>query len=77
MSQVNIELKQELEKIVDLMIEIESCRESISSRLKDIKSEYEIEIPVARRVATVLRRSSRSEEEEKWKEFNEILDSVI
>ena len=40
MTQTNNELKQELEKIVDLMIEIESCRESISSRLKDIKSEY-------------------------------------
>ena len=77
MSQVNIELKQELEKIVDLMIEIETCRESISSRLKDIKSEYDIDIPIARRVATVLRKSSRSEEEQKWKEFNEILDSVI
>ena len=77
MSQVNIELKQELEKIVDLMIEIETCRESISSRLKDIKSEYDIDIPIARRVATVLRKSSRSEEEQKWKEFNEILDTVI
>ena len=77
MSQVNIELKQELEKIVDLMIEIETCRESISSRLKDIKSEYEIDIPIARRVATVIRKNSRSEEEQKWEEFNEILDTVI
>ena len=77
MTQINNELKQELEKIVDLMIEIESCRESISSRLKDIKSEYGIEIPIARRVATVLRKSSRSEEEQKWKEFNEILDTVL
>ena len=77
MPQINNELKQELEKIVDLMIEIETCRESISSRLKDIKSEYEIDIPIARRVATVLRKNSRSEEEQKWEEFNEILDTVI
>ena len=73
----NKELKNELDKIVDLMIEIESAREAISSRLKDIKSEYDIEVTVARRVATVMRKNSRSEEEEKWEEFNEILDSVL
>ncbi len=73
----NQELKNELDKIVDLMIEIESAREAISSRLKDIKSEYNIEIPIARRVATVMRKNSRSEEEQKWEEFNEILDSVL
>ena len=58
----NQELKNELEKVVDLMVQIDSARESISSRLKDIKSEYQIEIPVARRVATVMRKNSRSEE---------------
>ena len=45
--------------------------------LKDIKAEYNIEIPVARRVANVMRKNSRAEEEEKWNEFNELLDSVI
>ena len=73
----NQELKNELEKVVDLMVQIDSARESISSRLKDIKSEYQIEIPVARRVATVMRKNSRSEEEQKWEEFNEILDSIL
>ena len=73
----NQELKNELEKVVDLMVQIDSARESISSRLKDIKSEYQIEIPVARRVATVMRKNSRSEEEQKWEEYNEILDSIL
>ena len=73
----NQELKNELEKVVDLMVQIDSARESISSRLKDIKSEYQIEIPVARRVATVMRKNSRAEEEQKWEEFNEILDSIL
>jgi hypothetical protein len=77
MSQVNNELKQEFEKIVDLLIQIESAREGISSRLKDIKSEYGIEIPIARRVANVMRKNSLAEEEEKWEEFNKILDSVL
>ena len=76
MSQTNNELKDELEKVVDLLIQIESAREGISSRLKDIKAEYDIEIPVARRVANVMRKNSRSEEEQKWEEFNELLDSV-
>tara|TARA_R110000851_G_scaffold294584_1_gene449278 strand:+ start:236 stop:460 length:225 start_codon:yes stop_codon:yes gene_type:complete len=74
---VNNELKQEFEKIVDLLIQIESAREGISSRLKDIKSEYGIEIPIARRVANVMRKNSLAEEEEKWEEFNKILDSVL
>ena len=77
MSQTNDELKREFEKVVDLLVQIESARESISSLLKDIKAEYNIEIPVARRVANVMRKNSRSEEEEKWNEFNELLDSVI
>ena len=64
MSQTNDELKREFEKVVDLLVQIESARESISSLLKDIKAEYNIEIPVARRVANVMRKNSRAEEEE-------------
>ena len=76
MSQTNDELKREFEKVVDLLVQIESARESISYLLKDIKAEYNIEIPVARRVANVMRKNSRAEDEEKWNEFNELLDSV-
>ena len=60
MSQTDEELKREFEKVVDLLVQIESARESISSLLKDIKSEYNIEIPVARRVANVMRKNSRA-----------------
>ena len=77
MSQTNDELKREFEKVVDLLVQIESARESISSLLKDIKAEYNIDIPFARRVANLMRKNSRAEEEEKWNEFNELLDSVI
>ncbi len=35
MSQTNDELKREFEKVVDLLVQIESARESISSLLKD------------------------------------------
>ena len=76
MSSTNEELRKELERAVDLMIQIENNREALSSLLKDIKVEYDIEIPVARRVASVMRKESRSEEDEKWKIFNDILDSV-
>tara|TARA_A100000172_G_C2945273_1_gene77112 strand:+ start:119 stop:352 length:234 start_codon:yes stop_codon:yes gene_type:complete len=77
MSELNKELKAEFERVVDLLIQIESARESISSLLKDIKEEHGIEIPVARRVANVMRKNSRTEEEEKWEEFNVILDTVL
>ena len=72
----DVELKKEFDKVVDLLIQIESARESISSLLKDIKAEYNIEIPVARRVANVMRKNSRAEEEEKWNNFNELLDTL-
>ena len=77
MSSTNEELRKDLERVVDLMIQIESNREALSSLLKDIKVEYDIEIPIARRVATIMRKENRAEEEEKWEEFNKILDSVL
>ena len=77
MSSTNEELRKELERAVDLMIQIENNREALSSLLKDIKVEYDIEIPIARRVATIMRKENRAEEEEKWEEFNKILDSVL
>ena len=77
MQSTNEELRKEFERIVELMILIDGHRDVISSLLKDIKAEYEIEIPIARRVATIMRKESRAEEEEKWEEFNKILDSVL
>ena len=77
MQSTNEELRKEFERIVELMILIDGHRDVISSLLKDIKAEYEIEIPIARRVATIMRKESRAEEEEKWEEFNKILDSVM
>ena len=77
MSSTNEELRKEFERIVELMILIDGHRDVISSLLKDIKVEYDIEIPIARRVATIMRKESRAEEEEKWEEFNKILDSVM
>ena len=77
MPSTNEELRKEFERIVELMILIDGHRDVISSLLKDIKVEYDIEIPIARRVATIMRKESRAEEEEKWEEFNKILDSVM
>ena len=77
MQSTNEELRKEFERIVELMILIDGHRDVISSLLKDIKVEYDIEIPIARRVATIMRKESRAEEEEKWEEFNKILDSVM
>ena len=77
MQSTNEELRKEFERVVELMILIDRHRDVISSLLKDIKAEYEIEIPIARRVATIMIKESRAEEEEKWEEFNKIFDSVM
>lgn len=68
------ELRAEIQRIVDLMVQVKSGQESISSILKDIKDEYEIPSTVARRVATTLYKNNMMEEEEKWEDFKSLVD---
>ena len=62
------ELKQEISRIVDLMIQAESIRESIAELKKDIKTEYGIPVATITKVATIVRKQNLDEEEEKWEE---------
>lgn len=68
------ELRAEIQRIVDLMVQVKSGQESISSILKDIKDEYEIPSTVARRVANTLYKNNMMEEEEKWEDFKSLVD---
>ena len=69
------ELKQEISRIVDLMIQGESIRESIAELKKDIKTEYGIPVATITKVATIVRKQNLDEEQEKWDEIKEFVDA--
>ena len=64
------ELKIEISRIVDLMIQIEAMRDKIGALKKDIKENYGIPVATITKVATIVRKENLSEEEEKWEEIN-------
>ena len=63
------ELKAEIDRIVDLMVQVKSGQDSISSILKDIKENYEVPMTVTRKVATTIFKQTQLDEEQKWEEF--------
>ena len=67
------ELKQEISRIVDLMIQAESIRESIAELKKDIKTEYGIPVATITKVATIVRKQNLDEEEENGKRSKSLL----
>lgn len=68
------EIRKEINKIVDLMIQADSIRESISELKKDIKTQYEIPVATITKVATIIRKQSLEDEEEKWNTIKEYVD---
>ena len=60
------ELKTEISRIVDLMIQIEAMRDKIGALKKDIKENYGIPVATITKVATIVRKENLSEEEVKW-----------
>lgn len=69
------EVRKEISRIVDLMIQAESIRESIAELKKDIKNEYGLPVATITKVATIVRKNSLQEEEEKWEEIKEWVDA--
>lgn len=69
------ELSKEINRIVDLMLQREAINESISELKKDIKSEYDIPIAKITRIATIVRKQSLDEEDEKWQEIKELVEA--
>ena len=68
---LKLEVRQEISRIVDLMIQIEAMREQIASLKKDIKDEYAIPVATITKVATIVRKQNLTEEEDKWEEIKE------
>ena len=69
------ELKAEISRIVDLMIQIEAMRDKISALKKDIKENYGIPVATITKVATIVRKENLSEEEEKWEEIKDFVEA--
>jgi hypothetical protein len=68
------EIRKEINKVVDLMIQADSIRESIAELKKDIKTQYEIPVATITKVATIIRKQSLDDEEEKWATIREYVD---
>tara|TARA_Y100001938_G_scaffold142496_1_gene213822 strand:+ start:239 stop:475 length:237 start_codon:yes stop_codon:yes gene_type:complete len=69
------ELKSEISRIVDLMIQAEAIREQMASLKKDIKEEFGIPVATITKVATIVRKQNLSEEEDKWEEIKDFVDA--
>ena len=69
------EVRKEISRIVDLMIQAEAIREQMASLKKDIKEEYGIPVATITKVATIVRKQNLSEEEDKWEEIKEFVDA--
>ena len=69
------ELKNEISRIVDLMIQIEAMRDKIGALKKDIKENYGIPVATITKVATIVRKENLSEEEEKWEEIKDFVEA--
>ena len=69
------EVRKEISRIVDLMIQGESIRESIAELKKDIKTEYGLPVATITKVASIIRKQNLDEEEEKWEEIKEFVDA--
>ena len=69
------ELKTEISRIVDLMIQIEAMRDKLGALKKDIKENYGIPVATITKVATIVRKENLSEEEEKWEEIKDFVEA--
>jgi len=69
------ELKAEISRIVDFMIQIEAMRDKIGALKKDIKENYGIPVATITKVATIVRKENLSEEEEKWEEIKDFVEA--
>ena len=69
------ELKGEISRIVDLMLQAETIREQMASLKKDIKEEFGIPVATITKVATIVRKQNLAEEEDKWEEIKDFVDA--
>ena len=68
------EIKIEINRIVDLMIQADSIREGIAALKKDIKEQYDIPVTTITKVASLVRKQNLEDEDAKWEEIKEFAE---
>ena len=67
-------LREKINKVVDLMIQDEAIREHISETLKEIKTEFAIPMPTARKIAITVRKQNLNDVQQDFDEFVELVE---
>ena len=68
------EIKNEINRIVDLIIQADSIREAIAGLKKDIKEQYDIPVTTITKVASLVRKQNLEDEDAKWEEIKEFAE---
>jgi hypothetical protein len=68
------EIRTEINRIVDLMIQADSIREAIAGLKKDIKDQHDIPVTTITKVATLVRKQNLEDEDAKWEEIKEFAE---
>jgi hypothetical protein len=71
---IKSELKQEIQKIMDLLVQIDAYKEAVSDAKKAIKEEFGIPITTINKVVSILVKQNLEEEEAKWQEIRELIE---
>lgn len=68
------EIRKEINKIVDMMVQIDAFRESMASLKKSVKEEYDIPVATITKVATIIRKQNLEDESAKWEAIKEYVN---
>tara|TARA_Y100001938_G_C8048546_1_gene410325 strand:+ start:960 stop:1199 length:240 start_codon:yes stop_codon:yes gene_type:complete len=74
MAEDKAKLQDMINKVVDLMIQDEAIREQISDILKDVKKEFDIPMPTARKIAVTVRKQNLDEVQQDHDSFVELVE---
>ena len=68
------EIKAEINRIVDMMVQREALGDGISKLKKDIKEQYGIPVATITKIASLIRKQNLDEEDQKWQEIKEYVE---
>ncbi len=68
------EIKAEINRIVDMMVQREALGDGISQLKKDIKEQYGIPVATITKIASLIRKQNLDEEDQKWQEIKEYVE---
>lgn len=66
--------KQDITEIVDILIQIDSLRELMTEKKKEIKTEHELPVATITKIATLIRKQNLAQEDEKWQEIKDLVE---